>query len=310
MQEELQLCLLWGEANHKRLASISTSPVAPALVGRRALGPEELERWWEVRIHSQEAGVLGSPHLSSTGLSPHPFLSTPSLPLLLPSLDLLSVDPVPSSFFLSPFSVCLFSIFLPSFSSCPPSTVFSSLPSLFLPSFLFPGFPPFLSISFSHSFFSFTFLNFSLFSCPLLLLSSLLLLCVCFPFLSCFSSLLSYNKQILLLHSDFYNCSFISSLFPAPSRVPSSALTTGALSNLLFPHQSFCCSQGFFQSFVQFPQPPFHLPLFINPLSEQAEGINVPPPQVRALSCISLPTLHTILSQLPSMRGSVSRAPR
>lgn len=36
----------------------------------------------------------------------------------------------------------------------------------------------------------------------------------------------------------------------------------------------------------------------------------MPPPQVRALSCISLPTLHTILSQLPSMRGSVSRAPR
>ena len=34
MQEELlQLCLLWGEANHKRLASIST------LVGRRAPGP-------------------------------------------------------------------------------------------------------------------------------------------------------------------------------------------------------------------------------------------------------------------------------
>lgn len=29
----------------------------------------------------------------------------------------------------------------------------------------------------------------------------------------------------------------------------------------------------------------------------------MPPPQVRALSCISLPTLHTILSQLPTQCG-------
>ena len=99
-------------------------------------------------------------------------------------------------------------------------------------------------------------------------------------------------------------------VLPCSLRVPSSALTTGAFSNLLFPHQSFCHSQVFFQSFVQLPQPPFHLPLFINPLSKQAEGINVPPPQIRALSCISLPTPHTILSQLPSTRGSISRAHR
>ena len=36
----------------------------------------------------------------------------------------------------------------------------------------------------------------------------------------------------------------------------------------------------------------------------------MPPPQIRALSCISLPTPHTILSQLPSTRGSISRAHR
>lgn len=217
MHKLLQLCLPWGEANHKRLASISTSPVAPAaatLVGRWALGPEELERWWEVRVHSQEAGVPGNPHLSSTSLSPHPFLSTPSLPLLLPSLDLLSVDPIPSSF---PLSLCIYSrfSFLRLFSFCPPSTVLSSLPSLFLPSFLYPSFPPFLSISFSYSFFSFTFLNFSFPSLFFYFLASSFYSCA-FPS-SCFFSLFSYNKQILLLHSVFYKCSFISSLFPAPS---------------------------------------------------------------------------------------------
>ena len=132
MQEELlQFCLLWGEANHKRLASIST------LVGRWAPGPEERERWWEVRIHSQEAGVPGSPHLSSTGLSPHPFLSTASLPLLLPSLYLLSVNPVPSSF-LSFLFLCVFILDFPSFVFLLPSLhcfLFSSFP--------FPSFFPF-----------------------------------------------------------------------------------------------------------------------------------------------------------------------
>ena len=164
-------------------------------------------------------------YLGAPTSAPPASLLTPSSPLL-PSLCSSQVctsfllTQFPLLFFLSSFSVYLFSIFLHLFSSCPPSTVFSSLPSLFLPSFLFPSFPLFLSISFCHSFFSVTFLNFSLFPCPFLLLSSLLLLFMCFSFLSWFSSLLSYNKQILLLHSVFHECSFVPSFFPAPSESP------------------------------------------------------------------------------------------
>ena len=103
-------------------------------------------------------------YLGAPTSAPPASLLTPSSPLL-PSLCSSQVctsfllTQFPLLFFLSSFSVYLFSIFLHLFSSCPPSTVFSSLPSLFLPSFLFPSFPPFLSISFCHSFFSVTFLT-------------------------------------------------------------------------------------------------------------------------------------------------------
>ena len=170
--------------------------------------------WWEVRVKA--AWIPGSFPLHSP---PAPFrlLPAPSLSLLLPSRDRLSVNPVPPFLSFLPIflSVSLLLLFLPSFAFFPPSLHLC-------PSRVFSSFPLFLAFllsyparSFSHSFF------FYLFSLLFLSLSSSLLSFICFVFSFLFlflpfsffisrSSLsvvfLSYHPLTLtlLLHSTLY----------------------------------------------------------------------------------------------------------